>query len=720
MPTNNTQTETARGTASRTERRIASAGRAQRASVSVSAFSFFAGLRPVRRLKTAAPCLVALAFLALAPCASAAKLAIPPWLAEASKRTAPMSTDKENPTVAETLHDELEVTVAPNGRLTRTVREAYRIVTRDGRGMATATIPYDSSSEKITSFKAWLVRPNGEGKTYGVKDAVDASVSTVPGTVYTESRTLILLAAAGESYENCIFAFEYTKEDKGIFGQDGWQFQSLLPVAFSRVKYVLPAGWSIKAMTENHPPIAPKVTGNTHVWEMRDLPAIKLEPSGPPISRIAPRINIDLIPPGADTGARNLPRLVFPTWTAVSNYGTALHLKPCAPDPAVAAKSRELLATLGANAGLWERINVLARYAQTVNYVSIQMRGGTGGGHTPRAASEVLRTGYGDCKDKTALLRALLAAAGIESHSVIAFSGDRYHVTDDWPTPHQFNHAITAIKIDDPAIQSPAIVEHPVLGRLLFFDPTHPHVPLGNLVEDAQGSQVLVLAGERGALVRLPFTAPADNRLARTIEAALDTTGAIAVRLKELSTGHAAAMERAAFNGPKNKYDDWNRIWINNSVPASKITKTDASDSQDRRTFNLAIEFAAPGYAKMMRDKLLVFKPAILGRRNYIPLTKPTRAYPIIIEPASFSENTVINLPEGFTVDEMPPPVEATTRFGHYKASVTHDAAKRQLRYQRAIEMKAMEIPAAEYQAVRQFYETMHKSDQANVVLRRQ
>jgi transglutaminase-like putative cysteine protease len=47
----------------------------------------------------------------------------------------------------------------------------------------------------------------------------------------------------------------------------------------------------------------------------------------------------------------------------------------------------------------------------------------------------VLARNYGDCKDKAALMRALLKAAGIDSYAVIIYSGDRHFVRPEWPGP---------------------------------------------------------------------------------------------------------------------------------------------------------------------------------------------------------------------------------------------------------------------------------------------
>lgn len=660
---------------------------------------------PYKRLLQATCFLIAV--FAFPPVSHAAKLRLPAWLAEASLRQVPLEKD----TAAVVLHDEQICTVSSSGRMTTKTRRAVRIVTRDGRPAARALILYDSSTDKVTEFKAWLVQPDGEGKTYSKSDTIDIAVSR--GAVYAESRVVSLLAD-DEVYDGCVFACEYTVEDKGIFGQVFWYFQSEHPVALSRVTYIIPKGWSAVTSMINHAPLQPVIKGNTHTWEMRDLPAIKDEPLSPSLSRMAPRMNIDLAPP-ADM--KKPPRISHPDWRAVSMYMTGLHAKPCMPDATVATKTRELLATAGSD--LWSRIDALARHAQNINYVQIAMNVGRGGGYTPRNAPEVLRTGYGDCKDKTALLCAMLKVAGIESYSVLAYSGDRYYVAGAWPTPMQFNHAITAIKIDDPSVSSPMIVEHPTLGRLLFFDPTDIYTPLGDLDYNQQGSLVLVIAGENGELVRLPFTSPMANHLDRTVTARITEAGAIGGRIVEQYTGQAAARSRAIYRLPKVKFDEVIRKWISLTMRAAKIEKLEVNDEQQQGRFGMTVDFGAPAYGQSMRGKLLIFKPAIVSRRDFVPLTQPERNYPVVLEPRSYNELSDIYIPQGFQIDELPPPVETETPFGSYKAVCTYDAGTHHVKYQRTLVMNAAEIPASDYAKVREFFETIRKAEQTPVVLSR-
>ena len=46
-----------------------------------------------------------------------------------------------------------------------------------------------------------------------------------------------------------------------------------------------------------------------------------------------------------------------------------------------------------------------------------------------------LSRGYGDCKDKATLMRAMLRVLKIESYAVLIFSGDPTYVREEWIAP---------------------------------------------------------------------------------------------------------------------------------------------------------------------------------------------------------------------------------------------------------------------------------------------
>ena len=332
---------------------------------------------------------------------------------------------------------------------------------------------------------------------------------------------------------------------------------------------------------------------------------------------------------------------------------------------AMIAKAKELIA--GASSE-FEKIAAIARFSQQINYVSIQTGIGRGGGYRPHPATEIFAKSYGDCKDKTNLMRALLKAVGISSYPVSIYSGNRYYVLEDWPSPQQFNHCIIAVKVSD-SIQAPAVVRHEKLGSLLIFDPTDPYARLGDIPGHEQGSLALIVAGDAGGIVRMPASAPESNRTERSLNLELLADGSIQTRIREEMSGESAAMGRAQFRElTKDAYDKMIEAWISGSVRGAKVSKIDFKADETSGRSTLDVDFAAARYGQLMQGRLLVVNPTIVSRRNSVELTEPSRKLPIVIESEAFEEKLQLKIPPGFVVDEMPEPIDLKTEFGTYHA----------------------------------------------------
>ena len=116
-----------------------------------------------------------------------------------------------------------------------------------------------------------------------------------------------------------------------------------------------------------------------------------------------------------------------------------------------------------------------------------------------------------------------------------------------------------------------------------------------------------------------------------------------------------------------------------------------------------------------MQKRLLVFKPAIVSRRESLFLTEATRKHPVVLGAHAFSETVSVKLPEGFSVDEMPEAVKIEAPFGSYKT--TYDIKDSELVFTRTLAQKAGSIPVEQYQLVRNFFEKIRAAEQAPVVL---
>lgn len=629
----------------------------------------------------------------------------PGWLDEVATRDIP-EYDGDIPAVV--LFDEETVRVSATGIVTTTRRGAIRVLQQSGDSDAIESIVYTTDTDRVRKLEGWLVFPSGQHKALGKQDVVDRAIS--PGNGYSESRVQYL-SAADQAGPGTVFGFESVLEERSIFAQFQYSFQQDLPVLTGRFSLELPPGWTAESTTFNHDQVEPLVQGSRYTWELRGLAPIRREDYGPSFSALAPRLAVTYFP-SAGSGPHSTS---FSVWSDVASWLDSLSAPQVEPDTTITQRAEQL--TAGAVTE-WEQLRAIGEFAQGIKYVSIQMGTGTGGGYTPHAAPEVLRNLYGDCKDKTNLMRALLRVVGINSHLVAIRAGDRRFVREEWPSPYQFNHAIIALEVSDD-VESPAVGEWEGVGRLLLFDPTDAYTPFGQLPEHEQDSWALIAAREQGLLVRVPSMAPEQNRMEREAQVQLSATGAIEVKLSESSIGRSATSNRALYR--QTSEADYRNVierWISRGAPAATVGELEVVDGGEAG-FDLDVSFQAPSYAQLIAGRLLVFKPAIVARRNGINLTdSDEREHPVLLGARALKETVRIALPDGFAIDEKPNDIALHTEFGDYTASWTpQDGA---LVFSRELSVKHAEVDAADFGTVRDFFRAVAGAEQAPVVLIKQ
>jgi hypothetical protein len=381
-------------------------------------------------------------------------------------------------------------------------------------------------------------------------------------------------------------------------------------------------------------------------------------------------------------------------------------------DESLANKAKELTSAARTE---YEKILAIGRYVQKVQYISIQTGLGRGGGYRPHLATEVFAKSYGDCKDKANLMRAMLKVVGIDSYPVSIYSGDPEYVKPNWPSPQQFNHCIIAVKVGNET-QAATIIQHPRFGRLLIFDPTSTETPVGDLPYYLQGSLALIDSRESDALVAMPVTPPEMNSLERQTDLRLGVDGSIIGTIKEKSQGQVAARFRGEFRSlSRQDYNSKIEHWLTAGATAARLAKAEPTDLESEGRFLLDIEFTAPAYGQLMQDRLLVFKPAVVARRESLSLTAGERKYPIVLRSNSYTETVRIKLPTGFDVDELPDPVKLRTSFGAYETS--YEIKGDELIFNRKLDQRSATISPDQYQSVRGFFEKIRLAEQSPVVL---
>ncbi|MBA2736931.1 MAG: hypothetical protein H0U50_09130, partial [Pyrinomonadaceae bacterium] len=226
------------------------------------------------------------------------------------------------------------------------------------------------------------------------------------------------------------------------------------------------------------------------------------------------------------------------------------------------------------------------------------------------------------------------------------------------------------------------------------------------------------IAGDNGGLSKMPVAPPEFDLLERNIEATLTETGSIKGKIHERANGQTSTVFRRELRElSASDYKKAIEGWLTRGSTGAQLVDVKSNDRQSEAGFDLDVEFSLPSYGQLMQNRLLVFKPVIVGRRNGIVLTEPKRNHPVELDSNAMKETIVFTLPQGFIVDEMPDAVKLETPFGKYAASYEMKDGK--LYFSRSLTTRRTSIPVEKYASIKDFYSKILAAEQSPVVLLR-
>ena len=629
----------------------------------------------------------------------------PDWMRAAAREKYP---DPPKEAVAVVLLDEGQITVKPNGEIEYHNRRVYKLLRPEPRDQLNYSIVElrFNNEMKIKFLKAWTIMPSGT--EIEVKEKDFAEISLTSYEVFSDQRAKVIKFP--EANPGSIVAYEYIQTRRPFTLDEAWVFQETVPVHRSRFTLSLPPGWEYTALWANHADQQPQaIASNQYVWEITDSPAIEIEPDMPPAVVVAIQVFLKFFPHDPAIRAK-----ATGSWKDVGAWNWSLIQPRREATPAIKQKVAELTAGLPDRA---EKIRALASFAQQqIRYAAIEI--GIGGSQ-PHAAGDVFTHRYGDCKDKATLLSTMLGEIGVNSFNVL-INTRRGIVRPGFPVD-LFDHEIIAIQLPDdmPDSKLYATVNHPTLGRLLFFDPTNERVPLGYLPSYLQDNYGLVVTPQGGELLSLPLLPPSTNRLLRTATLDLSAAGNLTGEIQEIRWGGPAVVSRSELlEVPPAKRSKVFEAFLGNSL--SNFTLTGASVGnleKNDETLLLDYKFFAEGYAKRAGDLLLV-RPRVVGAKGSNILAGKPRKYPIEFQEATRQDDQIdITLPPGYVVDELPDPVKAECAYGTYKSEVKVEGNK--LHYQRTYEIRDILVPTQKLGEVRDFFQQIAAAERSSAVLKR-
>lgn len=648
---------------------------------------------------------VALCVVVTVPRAAASGDA-PQWMHALVGTTLPTYDEK---TDAVLLYSEKNVTVLSADRIRMHVREAYKILRPEGREHGTVGV-YFNPSRKITSLRGWCIPSQGKDYEVKDKDAIDFAAPADGGELFSDLRYRVLHVPAPDVGN--IVGYEYEVEEQPFFLQDIWDFQRTDPVRDSRYSLQLPSGWDFKASWLSHAEIKPdEKSGNVLQWAVSDVKGIRPELDMPPLDGVAGQMIVSFFPSGG-TSLKN----EFASWDGMGGwYGSLVNGRM---DTSEAIKKQVNGLAVGKTTVLAKMQAVAAFLQHDIRYVEISL--GIGGWQ-PHAAPDVFAHRYGDCKDKATLMRTMLREIGVDSYHVV-INTERGSVTRDSPAHNGFNHVILAIKLPD-EVKDPsliAVMQHPKLGRILFFDPTNEVTPLGQIGGYLQANYGLLVTPEGGELVELPQQPSAMNSIQRVGKLMLDANGTLRGDIQEVRLGDRAWSERWRLRTVTKDTDRMKPIESLLAESLSNFQIVRASLVNYEKTdqpFGFNYTFQSDKYAKNAGNLLLV-RPRVLGRESSgILETKEPRKFPFEFRgPLRDTDSFEIKLPQGYEVDELPPPMDVDYSFGSYHSKT--EASGQTLHYTRSVEIKELSVPVSKMDELKKFYRMIASDERNTAVLK--
>lgn len=409
-------------------------------------------------------------------------------------------------------------------------------------------------------------------------------------------------------------------------------------------------------------------------WRKQSFPALELEPIMFGIIDASPRLAI--------TSFKDYQTLGAAYWAEAA--------KKSAPTPEIQKLADEI--TRGISEPKEQAAAIYDWTNRNIRYLSIVLGRG---GWIPHDAAQILANRYGDCKDYTTLLQALLAAKGIESYPFIV-RADGAEWFPKVAAPEYFNHAILYI----PNLE-------------IFADATAPNTRIGLLPQILAGKKGF-LAGARNGVVQIPAGKPDDNRLTSEIEVNFAPNGDIVGRTRNSYSGRIEIVYRPMFADSRleQNADTFFRMLLAyyGMTGTGKMLKV--SDSHRvGEPFSVEIEITLPDYTTFMKTGS-VSLPVALNLNNLLELEKVTttenRKTSLMLGASVIRENFKINFPAGVTVTSVPATVSIDNVAGTYK--LDYKLAENTVFVSREVVFKKDYLTPQEYPKLRELIKSLVES----------
>lgn len=515
---------------------------------------------------------------------------------------------------------------------------AITILNQKADNQAVVLIPYNTA-EKITLGKIMIYDASGKKiKTAKTSDILDRSyVDNM--SLYTDLR-LKYLKAIGSAYPFTL-VYSYEIRSPKLYVVDNFQPYSSENQSVQYAEISVTNNAQVGLHTSFSGEIQPVISNpdfKTTVWSFWDLPSISNEPYAPDAYDIVPAVFIT-----PDQLYYSGYRGSAATWADYGQWKTELLNGRNQLPVSSHEKYRQLTADCNTKT---EKVRKLYKHLQsTTHYINIST---DIGGLQPHHAADVENLGYGDCKDLSNFMVAMLKAVGIEAYYTAIKSGvGKYQFFMDHPG-HQSNHIIVCVPLENDTI---------------WLECTNQENPFGYVGQGIDRRFALIVDGSRSRVVKTPSYSEESNTLTsnfRLVTDGNDTYLKGSIRFGGLFAGMPAQVSRQTMHDQQQ--------WV---IQNLEIRNFNLRNHQfrvyDLEKVYVNLEIAADTPGLFAENAGRIYLPLNLNNKIKVPEKVRNRKYPFVIDkPFTQTDTVSIVLPRGFMPEMLPEARLADADFGHY------------------------------------------------------
>ncbi|RKU12472.1 hypothetical protein C6502_05890 [Candidatus Poribacteria bacterium] len=582
--------------------------------------------------------------------------------------------------------------VTPSGKSRYTTHQVVKILTERGvQNYDDIAIPHTPKAQYITVNIARTIAPDGS-----VVEPPDEAFNDVtpPGllsyNLYSDSMWHVISMPALKP--GVCIEYQVTLEDAGAesVGSTSWfwggySFQSTDPTLQSAYALRVPKETDFKWKAihcQLNPQILHEEETSTYLWTYGETPALKTEYNMPATNDIVPRLSYSSVE----------------SWEAVYNWYKDIAKDRYTVDQAIEEVVEELTADL-----LTEEDKIRAIYhfvASQIRYVGIELGQGA---YQPTPADQVLSVRYGDCKDKTTLMIAMLDLVGIEAFPVMLNPAPYQRVDLELPSLGQFSHLIGTVPRDD--------------GNYIWLDPTADTCGYGDLPARNRGRTGFIIRSERGEFVDIPISTPESNQLIVDTAIALTEDGTVQGTMRVDTLGQYNIEARLEYKQVSpSVWKDTLAVGLNKQFPGVRVDAVQISDLADLNVpVRINVAFTVKNYAELIDNRLMCPLPSDEFSDYAEIFAAVERQHPLDLSyPMQMKKTIRIALPEGWTTT-FPQDVRLDNRFASVERQYKLEG--NQIHYEINFIIKQSIIRPEDYPAAKRLFDMLVREDRTQLFL---